>query len=213
MVSLGIENIALFITTGILLNLCPGPDTLYIVGRSLSQGRGAGVAAALGISSGCIVHTLLGGFGFSAILATSVHAFTILKVAGCGYLLYQGGRLLWGDDSRQVLQLGRRPKTELVAIYRQGALTNILNPKVAVFFLAFIPQFITASSSNKPLSFIILGSIFILTGTIWCLIIALFASVFHRRLGGSAVAAKRLRQASGIMFMLLGLKLVTSSFT
>ena len=177
--SLGIENITLFITTGILLNLYPGPDTLYIVGRSLSHGRKAGVAAALGIGSGSVVHTVLGAFGLSAILATSVHAFTILKLTGCCYLLYQGVVLLRTNDSLNRSPSERSHHRNLIKIYQQGALTNILNPKVAVFFLALLPQFISASSPSKPISFIVLGGIFITTGTIWCLGIALFLIIFQ----------------------------------
>lgn len=207
---LGIENVTLFITTGIVLNLYPGPDTLYIVGRSLSQGRGAGVAAALGIGSGTIVHTLLGAFGLSALLTTSVHAFVILKIAGCGYLLYQGITMLCST----VHQGGRIPAesipVSLPKIYRQGALTNILNPKVAVFFLAFLPQFISLSSPSKPFSFVILGMVFMTTGTIWCLVVALFASSFGRHLNRSSTASKQLRRMSGILFILLGLKLATA---
>ncbi len=207
---LGTENIVLFVTTGIVLNLYPGPDTLYIIGRSLSQGRGAGIAAALGISSGGIVHTLFGAFGLSAILMTSSYAFAILKIAGCGYLLYQGLKMLTdGSLQREDYPLEQR-RAGLRKIYQQGALTNILNPKVAVFFLAFLPQFISASSPSKPLSFIVLGLIFMTTGAIWCLIVALFASSFGHRLRRSAAASKQLRRVNGILFIFLGLKLATA---
>ena len=208
--SLGIENITLFITTGILLNLYPGPDTLYIVGRSLSQGRKAGVAAALGIGSGSVVHTVLGAFGLSAILATSAHAFTILKLAGCCYLLYQGVLLLRTNDSHNRSLPELYHHRDLVRIYQQGALTNILNPKVAVFFLALLPQFISASSPSKPVSFLVLGGIFITTGTIWCLVIAVFSSSLSSRLSRCTRVAQRLRRVSGIIFVLLGLKLATA---
>jgi len=206
----GIENVALFITTGILLNLYPGPDTLYIVGRSMSQGRGAGVAAALGIGSGGVVHTVLGACGLSAILATSVHAFTVLKIAGCGYLLYQGIKMI-ADSSRS--SVGNRVEQQRAGhakIFKQGALTNILNPKVAVFFLALLPQFISVSSPSKPLSFIILGVIFMTTGTIWCLFIAFFASAVGHRLNRSSVSSQWLKKMNGILFIALGLKLATA---
>ena len=210
---LGIDNLVVFVTTGILLNLFPGPDTLYIIGRSLSQGRAAGISAALGIGSGGMAHTLLGAFGLSAILATSAHAFTIVKFSGCGYLIYQGIMILYGASTGSGGAQSRLPSAGLGRIYRQGALTNILNPKVAVFFLAFLPQFISASSSNKPLSFIVLGLIFMTTGTIWCLIVAVFASTFGAQLRTSSVAAKRLQKINGILFILIGLKLATSKVT
>jgi threonine/homoserine/homoserine lactone efflux protein len=208
---LGIENILLFVVTGVMLNLYPGPDTLYIVGRSLSQGRGAGIAAALGISSGSIVHTLLGAFGLSAILMTSIHAFTIVKILGCAYLLYQGIMMLANTSRRaEAYPPEQQQRAALFKIYRQGALTNILNPKVAIFFLALLPQFISTSSPSKPLSFIVLGLVFITTGTIWCLVVALSASSLGSRLHRSDVVSKRLRMANGILFILLGLTLATA---
>lgn len=207
---LGIENIAVFMGAGILLNLYPGPDTLYIIGRSLSQGRAAGVCAALGIGSGAAVHTMLGAFGLSAIVATSAHAFTILKYAGCAYLLYQGIRMICEGARPAKTKSSSLACTGLWRIYRQGTLTNILNPKVAVFFLAFLPQFISASSSNKSLSFIILGAIFITTGTLWCLMVAVFASSFGRRMRQSDAMSRWLKKISGVLFVLLGLKLATA---
>lgn len=207
---LGIDNLAVFVTTGILLNLFPGPDTLYIVGRSLGQGQAAGISAALGIGSGGLVHTLLGAFGLSAILATSAHAFSLLKFAGCAYLLYQGGVLLFGVSGKHVPVGPEIHPMGLLRVYRQGAMTNILNPKVAVFFLAFLPQFISVSSTNKPLSFIVLGLIFMTTGTVWCMIVAVSASFFGEHLRRSSFAAKRLRVVNGILFIFLGLKLATA---
>ncbi len=206
----GTENLAVFVGTGILLNLFPGPDTIYIIGRSLSQGKAAGVCAALGISTGAIVHTLLGAFGLSAILATSASAFMILKYAGCAYLIYQGIRLFIERPQQTDMTDGKRPRVRLQRIYRQGAVTNILNPKVAVFFLAFLPQFISFSSPNKPFSFIFLGALFVTTGTIWCLIVAVFASSLSRRMRKSEVMSNRLRKLNGTIFILLGLKLATT---
>jgi threonine/homoserine/homoserine lactone efflux protein len=210
---LGIENLAVFVGTGILLNILPGPDTLYIIGRSLSQGKAAGVCAALGISTGAIVHTLLGAFGLSAILATSAYAFTILKYAGCGYLIYQGIRLILEAPGQADVNNRELSRVGLRRIYRQGALTNILNPKVAIFFLAFLPQFISFSSTNKPLSFFILGAIFVTTGTIWCLIVAFFASTLSRRMRQSNTMSGRLRKINGGLFVLLGLKLATTKMS
>ena len=208
----GIENLCAFLAAGILLNLYPGPDTLYIVGRSLSQGRGAGVSAALGIGTGGFVHTLFGAFGVSAVLAASSGAFTILKFAGCAYLLYQGAMLLYGASGRGPSHdvVGKMKVESLGRIYWQGALTNILNPKVALFFLAFLPQFISVSSPSKPLSFVILGLFFIMTGTTWCLLVAVFASTLGARMQQSPAIAKKLRIMSGILFMLIGLRLATA---
>jgi len=207
---LGIENPAVFVGTGILLNLYPGPDTLYIVGRSLSQGRAAGVAAALGIGTGSIVHTLLGAFGLSAIITASATAFLLLKYAGCAYLVYQGVQLLRGAPAAEPVTARRWSRDDLLQIYRQGAVTNILNPKVALFFLAFLPQFISLASPNKPLSFAILGALFVTTGTIWCLLVALFSAAMSRRLRRSPGTARLLRRINGLLFLGLGLKLATA---
>ena len=205
---LGIDNLGVFIGAGILLNIYPGPDTLYIIGRTVSQGRGAGVCAALGISTGAVVHTLLGAFGLSALLATSASAFTILKYLGCVYLVYQGIQLIRTSGATPATA-PEHQRAGLRKIYRQGALTNILNPKVALFFLAFLPQFISFSSPNKPLSFMILGGIFVTTGTIWCLILALGAASLSHRMHQSEKSSGRLRRINGALFILLGLKLAT----
>lgn len=209
----GIENIVIFIGAGIMLNLYPGPDTLYIVGRSLSQGRAAGICAALGIGSGTIVHTLLGAFGLSAVLATSASAFVILKLAGAAYLIYQGILIIYETSSSSGTPIEQEAsRVSLWRIYRQGALTNILNPKVALFFLAFLPQFISPSSSHIPFAFVLLGMIFVSTGTLWCLIVALFSSSLSRRMRRSEVLSRRLRRVNGLLFAALGLKLATAKF-
>jgi threonine/homoserine/homoserine lactone efflux protein len=206
----GIENPLVFLGAGILLNLYPGPDTFYIIGRSLAQGRGAGVCAALGISSGALLHTLLGAFGLSAVLAASASAFTIVKYLGAAYLIYQGMRLILDRSAPATPESNGQIRSGLLRIYRQGVLTNLLNPKVAVFFLAFLPQFISATSPNKVLSFVLLGLIFITTGTIWCIIVALFSSAIAARLHDSGRNTGRLRQINGLLFMLLGLKLAAT---
>lgn len=207
---LGIENLAVFVGTGILLNLYPGPDTIYIIGRSLSQGRPAGVAAALGIGTGSIVHTLLGAFGVSAIITASPTAFLLLKYAGCAYLVYQGIQLLRSVPAAEPVAAQRWSRNDLLQVYRQGAVTNILNPKVALFFLAFLPQFISLASPNKPLSFLLLGALFVTTGTIWCLLVALFAAALSRRFRRTAGASRLLRRINGLLFIGLGLKLATA---
>ncbi len=210
MIDAGLENPLVFVGAGILLNLYPGPDTLYIIGRSLAQGRGAGVCAALGISSGVLIHTVLGAFGLSAVLAASSAAFTIVKYLGGAYLVYQGIRLILDKTEPGGSAIDDRPRSGLLRIYRQGVLTNLLNPKVAIFFLAFLPQFISAASPNKVLSFVILGMIFVATGTVWCVLVALFASGIGRRLRSGGTRAGLLRTVNGVLFILLGLKLAVS---
>jgi threonine/homoserine/homoserine lactone efflux protein len=160
----GIHNYWLFIVSGLLLNITPGQDTFYIVGRSISLGRRAGILSVLGNSSGCLVHTLAAGFGLSAILAASSHAFMMVKLIGAAYLVYLGLDILVTRASPGKEIAGDQPVRGWI-IYRQGILTNVLNPKVALFFLAFLPQFVEAGSHDKVLAFLILGMTFVFNGT------------------------------------------------
>ena len=207
----GIENFLIFLTTGILLNLYPGPDSMYIIARSISQGRTAGICAVLGISSGALFHALLGSVGLSAIILSSAHAFQFIKYVGAIYLLYQA--ILMIKDSNNQTQINSKevPQRSLGKIYRQGLLTNILNPKVALFFMALIPQFISPVSQNKPLTFMVLAFVFITTGTIWCLLLALFSSFFSKRLRSNSNASKWLLRLNGSLFGYLSFKLATAS--
>jgi threonine/homoserine/homoserine lactone efflux protein len=162
----GIHDFGLFLTAGILLNLTPGPDTVYILGRSIAQGRAAGVASAFGICVGSIVHTCAAALGLSALLATSGWAFSAVKLAGAAYLIFLGIRTLL--QRRADLNLPAHFKQRRAAVaFRQGILTNILNPKVALFFLAFLPQFIDSAAPAKMIAFLFLGLTFVTTGTIW----------------------------------------------
>jgi RhtB (resistance to homoserine/threonine) family protein len=205
----GIHDFGLFLATGILLNLTPGPDTAYIVGRSLAQGREAGIASALGITVGSIFHTCAAALGLSAILAASAWAFGTVKMLGGGYLVFLGIRMLL--ERRKTLDLPSSfRRTTVIAAFRQGVLTNILNPKVALFFLAFLPQFITPSSETKVAAFITLGLTFVTTGTIWCLILALFASVFSKRLRSNQNIAATLNRVVGGLFVSLGVRLAAT---
>ena len=144
----GIHDFPLFVASGILLNLTPGPDTAYIVGRSIAQGRAAGIASAFGIMVGTIFHTCAAALGLSAILATSAVAFTAIKLAGGGYLIFLGIRMFLERHKELSLPSHFRRSTTTAA-FQQGVLTNILNPKVALFFLAFLPQFIDPASPAK----------------------------------------------------------------
>lgn len=206
---LGIHDFGLFVIAGLLLNITPGPDLMYIVGRSAAQGVKAGAAAALGIGAGCFVHIAAAALGLSAILAASATAFAIVKTIGAAYLVYVGVSLLWS------LRAGLAPPTQarrevapapLRAVFMQGFLTNVLNPKVALFFLAFVPQFIDVHSPSKTLAFLVLGLVFNTNGTIWNLLVAWFAA---RTIGGlkSTRFATWLNGSIGALFVYLGIKL------
>ena len=205
----GIHDFSLFVASGILLNLTPGPDTVYILGRSIAQGRAAGVASAFGIMLGSIVHTCAAALGLSVFLATSAFAFAVIKLIGGGYLIFLGIRMLL--ERRQELRLPSRfRRSDSGAAFRQGVLTNVLNPKVELFFLAFLPQFIDPASTTKVPAFIVLGLTFVTTGTIWCLILASFAAIFSQRLRGNQSIAQWLNRAVGSLFVFLGARLATT---
>ena len=205
----GIHDFGLFLAAGILLNLTPGPDTVYILGRSIAQGREAGVASALGISLGSIFHTGAAALGLSAILATSALAFGTIKLLGGAYLIFLGIKMILDRRKQLSLPSNFRRRTSAAA-FRQGILTNMLNPKVALFFLAFLPQFIDPASNMKIAAFITLGLTFVTTGTIWCLILAWFASVFSERLRNNETISQWLNRTSGALFVFLGLRLATA---
>ena len=205
----GIHDYGLFVLAGVLLNLTPGQDTFYILGASLAQGRRAGIASALGICSGCVVHTLAAAAGLSAILATSSTAFVVVKLAGAAYLVYLGIRYIVARDHGVALSASA-PSADGWKAFRQGVVTNVLNPKVALFFLAFLPQFIDQDSPDKIAAFIALGLTFVATGTAWCLFLALAAASVRRFFTGHPKAFTRLSQAAGAMFVVLGVRLAVA---
>ena len=205
----GIHDFGLFLAAGILLNLTPGPDTAYILGRSIAQGREAGIASALGICVGSIFHSCAAALGLSAILATSAVAFAAIKLLGGAYLIFFGIKMLL-DRRRQLSLPSNFRRRTTIAAFRQGVFTNVLNPKVALFFLAFLPQFIDPASNMKLLAFLALGLTFVTTGTIWCLILAWFASALSERLRENETIGQWLNRAAGALFVFLGARLATT---
>ncbi len=205
----GIHDLALFVVSGLLLNIMPGPDSLLIMARSATQGWRAGVAAALGIGTGTMVHVLAAAVGLSALLATSAAAFNVVKWVGAAYIVWCGIGLL---RARLKNQGDAQPASAPAAlpyrrIYAQGFLTNVLNPKVALFFLAFVPQFIDADAPNKALAFVILGCIFNVNGMLWCNGLALFTAFASARLQVKPRVALWLSRATGSLFLVLGARL------
>ena len=206
---LGIHDLWLFIISGLILNITPGPDTAYIVGRSAQFGWRGGAAAALGIAAGCLVHVLACAIGLSALLAASATAFTLVKWAGAAYLCYIGiGMLLMRESESAASSSAPEDRvTSLSKVFWRGALTNVLNPKVALFFLAFLPQFVDASAPSKALAFLILGLIFVFNGTLWCLAVAAFSARAARRFQQSGPAIRWINRALGGMFVCLGARI------
>jgi len=202
---LGTHDLLLFIGSGLLLNVTPGPDTLYVVGRSTTQGLRAGVVAALGIGAGTLVHISAAAFGLSAILAASAGAFTAIKLIGAAYLVYVGLSLAFSSSTP--LDAAPLAPASLGTVFLQGFLTNVLNPKVALFFLAFLPQFVEADAANKALAFLFLGLVFNANGTLWNLFVAWSAARVTAGLRQRAAALKWFNRCVGGIFVALGIRL------
>ncbi|WP_175938900.1 LysE family translocator [Caballeronia sp. BCC1704] len=212
---LGITGFAFFLVAVFLLNVTPGPDTAYIVGRSVAQGRGAGIVSALGISAGCVVHTLACAFGLTAILAASATAFTVVKIAGAIYLMYLGVRLIFtkheaASDVASAKASAKGAPKSLRQLFTQGFVTNVLNPKVVLFFVSFFPQFVAADSQHKTLAFLTLGLVFIAMSTVWNSFVAWIAGSVTERFSGKPGVKKWLDRGVGGAFVGLGIKLATS---
>jgi threonine/homoserine/homoserine lactone efflux protein len=208
MTFLGIQNFSLFCMAVLLLNATPGPDTAFIVGRSVAQGRAAGLVSALGISLGCCVHALACAMGLSAILAASATAFLAVKLAGGAYLIYLGMRMLLAkpvDATRPASAM--RDERSLRRIFWQAAATNVLNPKVVLFFLAFIPQFVRPDSPQKAAAFFFLGLTLAAISLFWNSGTALVAGILARRASGNPKIKLWLDRTVGAAFVALGVRL------
>lgn len=205
----GIEHYELFLLSGILLNLTPGTDTLYILSRTIAQGKRAGLMSAAGINCGSLFHTLFAAFGLSVVLMQSAMAFNIVKWIGAAYLIYIGIKGLKSRSAAfQLEQVGQVNERKL---FFQGLFTNVLNPKVALFFLAFMPQFIDPHQTAGALPFVLLGLTFILTGSIWNFVLVLCSSWMTHRLRNSINFSKYLNKLTGFIFIGLGIKLLRTS--
>jgi RhtB (resistance to homoserine/threonine) family protein len=204
------QHLLLFVAAGWLLNLTPGPDVLYIVTHSLRSGARAGIVAGLGITAGCFVHIFAAAVGVSALLATSATAFTVLKWIGAAYLLWIGVKILFSRRPQTTTDLmaaaASEPQRPLKAVFIGGFWTNVLNPKVAIFFLAFVPQFIAPDAASPALAFAMLGVLFNLNAIPVNVGWALVAAWMARR---DAVQRGMhwLDRAAGVMFIGFGIKL------
>ncbi|MFC4634523.1 LysE family translocator [Dokdonia ponticola] len=203
----GIINFEAFLIAALIMNLTPGADTMYILGRSIAQGKKAGILSALGISTGAIFHIIFATLGLSIILAKSATAFEIVKYLGAAYLIFLGLKTIFKKADGKLELSNENEVVNYRKIYFSGVLTNILNPKVALFFLAFLPQFIDPNYVQSSLPFLILGVTFLLTGTIWCLILALFASKLSDRIRKNYKIKMWLDKITSGIFVALGIKL------
>jgi threonine/homoserine/homoserine lactone efflux protein len=200
----------LFIATAVVLVITPGQDTFFILGRSLSGGRAAGLAAALGISAGSVLHTFAAALGLSALLATSPYAFMAVKYAGAAYLIYLGARALVSRTAGLSGNEAKAGNGGRWTAFCQGIVSNVLNPKVALFFLALMPQFIDTTSTRKVGAFLVLGLSFVAIGVVWCVVLAIAAAKLRGVLLRRPSMANVLNRIAGAMFIALGLKLAAA---
>ncbi|MGE5701150.1 MAG: LysE family translocator [Clostridia bacterium] len=200
-----VSGILYFLTVSMILTLLPGPDIIFVILQSISNGKKAGIATALGLCSGITVHTLAAALGISAVLAQSGTAFQLIKYAGALYLLY----LAWQAfrEGRSTLAAQSVPTLTLPALYKRGILMNVLNPKVSLFFLAFLPQFVSPGSGNAPLQMTFLGILFMLQAVVLFSIIALFAGSVGRRLFDNPKVARFVNLIKGSVYAFIGIRL------
>lgn len=199
------QSFGVFMLATLALNLTPGPDMLYVLGRSVGQGRRAGVVSALGIGAGILVHMAAVALGLSALLREVPAAYEAIRYAGAAYLLYLGVRT-WMERGTVGHERGEAP-VPLWAVFRQGVVTNVLNPKVALFFLAFLPQFVDPARGEVGRQIVVLGLAFDLSGTAVNIAVALAAGWIGDRLRRSAKWARAQRAITGGVFVALAVRL------
>ena len=200
-----LQSLLLFVVAGLALNLTPGPDLLYITARSLGQGWRAGAASAFGIAAGCLVHTAAAALGISVLLRASPLAYDAIRFAGAAYLTWLGVQA--PRTRAPALPLAALPPVPLARVFVQGFVTNALNPKVALFFLAFLPQFADPVRGAFEGQVLVLGLIFIFNGLWVCLAVAWGAAQAARWLSQRGAAVTRLQRASSALLLGLGLHL------
>jgi threonine/homoserine/homoserine lactone efflux protein len=206
---MGIQNYYLFLITALLFIMTPGIDTMFILNKAIGQGRKAGLYSTLGINSGILVHTIFAALGLSLIVAKSAMAFAIVKYCGAAYLIYLGiSSLIKGKK----LDLSTAVNTQesYFKNYYTGLVTNTLNPKVALFFLSFFPQFIAREALGTPKPFIMLSITYCLLGVLWFTIVTLLAAAFSGKLTGNPKFADRLNKISAGVYILMGVKIALS---
>jgi threonine/homoserine/homoserine lactone efflux protein len=197
-----LSTIALFLLAGLGLLLIPGPSVLYVVTRSAAQGRRAGLASVLGIESAIFVHTLAAALGLSAILLTSALAFNVVKYLGAAYLIFLGLRTLFSKKKHQDALV--EPPRSLSQLFGQGFLVNLLNPKTALFFYAFLPQFVDPSRGAVVGQILLLGVLFALMATCTDSLYALLGSTVGRWLNKGRLVQRWQRYTTGCIYILLG---------
>ena len=197
-------DLALFLVASTLLALAPGPDIIYVLTRAVSQGRKAGIAAALGFASGCVFHTVLAAVGVAALIRSSELAFDIVRYAGAAYLVWIGIQALRHRSAFSIE--GASDAKALITIYKQSVIGNMLNPKVTLFFLAFLPQFVNAEAGNVGLQMALLGVVFMVVTIVVFGAVALFAAMIGDWVRRKPAIGERLNVFAGLTFIALGIR-------
>lgn len=201
------EQFLVFLAAAVLLNVSPGADHVFILTRTLAQGRMAGFLSSWGVCSGAMIHVLAAAFGISAILAASAAAFTVVKLAGAAYLIWLGIRALRSKGLALSVAQGEDPRASAWMLYRQGVVVDLLNPKVAVFFMAFLPQFVDPARGGAAWQMIALGAVVIAVALLWETMLIFGAGLLTHRLRTSPAIARWINRATGATFVGLGLRL------
>lgn len=196
-----------FFSAALALNLSPGPDLFYVISRTLSGGRRIGIVSACGVCSGALVHVAFAALGISAILATSALAFAIVKYIGAAYLLYLGFQALRSAGSGGSMSLQAAPRTSAWKAYRQGVLVDLLNPKVAIFFMAFLPQFVRPEHGAVPLQLLMLGGLVVVVAIIVECTVVLLAARATKTLRSNPAVSQWLDRLLGSVLIALGIRL------
>ena len=207
---ISLNDFLLFAFASLMLNITPGNDMIYVATRSTSQGIKAGIVSALGIAGGCIVHLIAAVVGLSAIISSSAIAFDIIKYIGAAYLIYLGIKAFLSKQNKFNLE-GKSEKKSLPKLFWQGVFTNVLNPKVALFFLAFLPQFIHPEKGNTAMQILLLGLWFNFSGTIVNIIVAILFGKLGNWFANKQGFIKWQNKVTGLLLVALGIKVALSS--
>ncbi|MDY9926084.1 LysE family translocator [Methanosarcina sp.] len=197
-----------FIAASAALTILPGPDILFVLTQSISQGKMAGVSTATGLCTGILVHTSAAALGISALIYKSALAFEIVKYAGAAYLLYLAWQAL--RESRELVSSTPVRETDTFALYRRGIFMNVLNPKVALFFLAFLPQFVNIESGNVPMQMIFLGVVFLIQAWLIFSAISVFAGTIGDKIVQKPGIGRYINWGKAGIFTIIGVKLALS---
>lgn len=217
----GIISLSLFLTSTVIFTMTPGLDTLFVLNRAVTHGKHIGMMAGLGVSTGVMVHTLFAGLGLSAIVAKSTFLFMLVKYLGALYLVYLGSTSVYQaskffiQKSKTHTQVSQSEESPVVLtkpltlwqVYYSGIFTNILNPKVALFFLAFFPQFIAIEARENIMPYIILGSLYAIISAIWLVFLGAMAGSSLTRFLRTTKAQRLMDMVSGVVFVGMGAKI------